>query len=192
MRFILFFTLIVVFALSAKAEKDNSNKNIYSGGMHIIQPSVVNWQNAHGSYSTYGNGIGGMLRFYIGSNFATGIYGGSQRAAYKTEGSDDSYVNLGHGGLFIGFTHKSGRWRYNASLGAGRGNINNLHIESQNANELADAFLYDFGTIVYVPFVGVDYELTSRLLLTTQISYFFGDKMNYQSPVLQIGLLFNR
>lgn len=192
MRLLLSFTILMLFSGLAKAEKGSSDNNIYSGGMHILQPSVVNLQNAHGQYSTYGNGIGGILRFYLGSNFTAGIYGGSQSAGYKTEGSDDSYVNLGHGGLFVGFTQKYGRWRYNISLGAGRGSINNLHIESQNGNELADAFLYDFGTIVYVPFAGVDYELTPRLLLTMQASYFFGDKMNYQSPVLQIGLLFNR
>ncbi|MFW5792965.1 MAG: hypothetical protein ACOCWC_01675 [Bacteroidota bacterium] len=184
--------LCIPFFLSAAEKSEKNDRNIYSGGMHILQPSYLMFQNSHGSFSTVGSGIGGILRFYIGSNLSAGIYGGSQRASYDTEKSEASYINLGHGGLFLGLTHKAGRWRYNASMGVGRGGINNLHVESQNENELSEAFLYDFGTAVYVPFVGVDYELTKRLLLTLQTSYFFADKMNYQNPVLQIGLLFNR
>lgn len=188
----LFLLLIVIIAaMKAKAE-DKADKNIYSGGMHILQPSLVNLTNLYGEYSSIGSGIGGIMRFYIGSNFAAGIYGGSLRANYDTEGSENSYVNLGHGGLFIGFTQKYNRWRFNASAGVGRGSLKNLHIEQQQGSELLNANLFDTSAIVYVPFGGFDYEITKRLLFTTQISYFMADNMNYQNTVLQIGLLFNR
>ncbi len=188
--YLLAFLLCIPFTLIGAEKQENTN--IYSGGMLILQPSWLTMQNPHGIYETRGGGIGGILRFYIGQNFAAGIFGGSQSANYETEKSDESYINLGHGGGFLGFTLKHGKIRYNASMGVGRGSVKNLHVEYINDNELIDSFLYNYGTIMYVPFVSIDYKLTKRLLFTCQFSYFFGDNNNYQNRVLQIGLLFNR
>ncbi len=192
--YILFLMVCFTFFLSANASEINGieKKSLYSGGMLILQPSYVIMQNPDYKITARGGGIGGILRYYIGSKLAAGIYGGRQNANYKTDDSENSYISLTHGGVFLGVTHKSGKFRYNASMGIGRGNINNLHITNQDGNELNEAYFYDYGTMVYVPFVSADYEITQRLLLTVQTSYYFADNMNYQSPVIQIGLLFNR
>jgi len=172
--------------------EENDDKNIYSGGMHIFQLSNIKAGNPHSEISSLGNGIGGILRFYFGSNMTGGIFGGTQGASYDTNGSDNSHIKLGHGGFFFGLTHKTENYRYTTALGVGRGSIENLHIKQQSGYELKNSYLYNYGTTIYAPFVSVDRKMTNRLLLTVQASYFVADKMSYKSPVLKVGLLFNR
>ncbi|MBS4012627.1 MAG: hypothetical protein KGZ97_02545 [Bacteroidetes bacterium] len=179
-------------SLFGLASEGEAPRNIYSGGMHIFQPSFVSYKNPLDEIHTYGSGIGGIMRFYLWSNFAAGFYGGRHTAEYDTNGSENSYISLGHGGGFVGLTHKSGKFRYSLSMGVGGGTIKNLHIVEQQVDVLADAHFYKYSTMVLLPFTSVDYSLTRRLLITLQASYFMADNMNYTAPSLQIGLLFNR
>lgn len=188
LAFILHFIVSVSFA-------QEERKNIYSGGMLILQPGFTMADNNLQSIEDMSNGIGGILRFYLFKHFTAGIYGGTQRTGYKSQNSQNSNISLGYGGPFVGFSHKSGRFRYTASAFAGMGTVRNLHIENQNGNELSDAYLYKHSAFVISPILSLDYALTQRLMLTFQSVYLIArydrDKL-LQNPTLQVGLLFNR
>jgi len=140
-------------------------------------------------------GIGGILRFYFSGYFTTGIYGGSNRTSYTTTGSENSYFNLGYGGIFAGFSRKTGNFRYVISAFAGGGKIKNLHIESQTEGSLTEAYFYQYPVMVFSPVLSMDYALTRKLSVTSQfvclIAELEGERMMY-NPLFQIGILFNR
>lgn len=169
-------------------------KSLYSGGMLILQPGYTITGNDHQDIRDMSSSIGGILRMYFGRCFTAGIYGGSQKTHYKTTGSDNSYINLGYGGPFFGFSHKSGKFRYTASAFAGMGAFRNLHIENQTGNYLSNANLYKASTIVYSPILSVDYAITKRIYLTAQTLCLMGEFQNqsFYNPTFQMGILFSR
>lgn len=193
MRFLIFavLSLIMVGALSAQTEK----QNIYSGGMLILQPGYTSATNAFQKIETSSLGVGGILRFYLFNYLATGIYGGTQKSHYKTSTSSDSYINLGYGGVFLGFTHKVKKFRFVASGFVGGGSVKNLHINQQNQTHISDAQFYKKSGLVLSPILSIDYSLTQRLNLTVQtvVLYSKYDETNYIfDPIFQVGLLFSR
>lgn len=169
-------------------------KSLYSGGMLILQPGYTITGNNHQDIRDVSSSIGGILRMYFCRCFTAGIYGGSQKTHYKTTGSDNSYINLGYGGPFFGFSHKSGKFRYTASAFAGMGAFRNLHIENQTGNYLSNANLYKASTIVYSPILSVDYAITKRIFLTAQTLCLMGEFQNksFYNPTFQMGILFSR
>lgn len=173
----------------------NEHKSIYSGGMLIVQPGYVITGNNHQEIKSGNLGIGGILRFYFYEYFTAGIYGGTQKANYNSANSENSYINLGYGGPFLGFSRQNGRFRYTVSAFVGMGAIKNLHIESQSNNSLSEAYLYKNSTLVLSPILSLDYALSQRLSLTFQAvclrAKVNNDKVFY-NPALQVGILFNR
>lgn len=192
MRKIVFGIFCLSFLTSVNAQEES--KSLYSGGMLILQPGYTITGNDHQDIRDMSSSIGGILRMYFGRCFTAGIYGGSQKTHYKTTGSDNSYINLGYGGPFIGFSHKSGKFRYTASAFAGMGAFRNLHIENQTGNYLSDANLYKASTIVYSPILSVDYAITKRIYLTAQTLCLMGEFQNqsFYNPTFQMGILFSR
>lgn len=186
--FVLHLAIYVSFAQDERA-------NIYSGGMLILQPGYTMASNNHQEINDLSYGLGGILRLYFFKHFTAGIYGGTQRTGYQSMNSENSNISLGYGGPFIGFSHKSGRFRYTASAFAGMGTVRNLHIENQNGNNLTDAFLYKHSALVISPILSLDFALTQRLMLTFQTVYLVArydkDKI-LQNPTFQVGILFNR
>ena len=185
---LLFFTILVV------TKAYSTNTNTYSGGMLIFQAGQVSASNQHQDIDDISFGLGGILRFYFLNHFTAGIFGGTQRATYSTSSSESSYISLGYGGPFIGLTHSSGKFRYTASAFLGMGSVKNLHVEQQNANLITEAYLYKSSTRVFSPIVSLDYSITPRLLLTTQMVFLLANynERRFQSPTLQVGILFNR
>lgn len=186
---------VVVFTLLAGSFAQESKKEIYSGGMLFYQPGYTIAHNPHQEIKGLSNSIGGILRFYFWDHFTCGIYGGSQKTHYNTPHSSNSYMNLGYGGLFVGGVVKSGKFRFVLSMFAGGGGVTNLHIEAENQNLLGDAHLYKFGVFVFSPIFSVDYALTPKIALTTQIICLTTQtpQVNYfYNPTFQIGVLFNR
>lgn len=192
MRKIVFGIFCLSFLTSVNAQEES--KSLYSGGMLILQPGYTITGNDHQDIRDMSSSIGGILRMYFGRCFTAGIYGGSQKTHYKTIGSDNSYINLGYGGPFIGFSHKSGKFRYTASAFAGMGAFRNLHIENQTGNYLSNANLYKASTIVYSPILSVDYAITKRIYLTAQTLCLMGEFQNqsFYNPTFQMGILFSR
>ena len=123
-----------------------------------------------------------------------GIYGGSQRTNYPTSGSENSYLSVGYGGPFIGLSHKSGKFRYTLSGFGGMGTVKNLHIVSQSANTLTQAFFSSTSAFVYSPLISFDYALTPKISFTIQGIYLVAkyEKNTLYNPTLQFGILFNR
>jgi len=189
------FAISTLVLLSTTAFSQVPAKPIYSGGMLILQPGYTMTTSSHQTLRDLSFGIGGILRFYFFDYLTAGIYGGSQKTNYKSTNSESSYLNLGYGGPFFGFSYKSGKFRYTASVFAGKGSIKNLHIENQNNQFLEEAFLYKYPVTVLSPIISLDYSLTPRLVLTLQTVYltatYDGDK-KLRNPTVQLGLLFNR
>lgn len=183
----------LLFSLTAFTQGDTP-KSLYSGGMLILQPGYTITGNDHQNIRDMSSSIGGILRMYFGRCFTAGIYGGSQKTHYKTTGSGNSYLNLGYGGPFVGFSQKSGNFRFTASAFAGMGAFRNLHIENQTGNYLSDANLYKASTIIYSPILSVDYAITKRIYLTAQTLCLMGEfqQKSFYNPTLQLGILFSR
>ena len=180
-----------VFVLKAQEPK----KDHYSGGMLFYQPGFTFAENGFQEIKNNSNAIGGILRFYFWDYFTCGVYGGSQTTHYNSNLSENSYMKLGYGGVFAGGSFKTGKWRFTASLFAGMGGVDNLHIESQLGSTLNDAYLYHYSVITFSPIISVDFYLTSKIALTFQticLTSRTQDKKFFYNPTAQIGILFNR
>lgn len=189
--------LVVALSMSfvPQLKSQDHQKTIYSGGMLMLQPGLTITNNKHQDIAAMSKSIGGILRLYFFDYLTVGIYGGSQKTNYTTTGSDNSYINLGYGGPFVGFSRESGRFRYTASAFIGMGSIKNLHIDMQNADVLTDAHHYQYSTLLLSPILSVDYALTRKLCITMQavcLSGSYGDGQRLLNPTLQVGLLFRR
>jgi len=186
--------LLFLFAVTS-CFSQSTEKNIYSGGMLLYQPGYAFSSNPFQEIKAASSGIGGILRFYIGEGLVCGIYGGSQKIHYSSAGSENSYLSLGYGGPFVGFSHKQDKFRFTLSAFAGGGTVRNLHIESQSGDILEEAYLYRHGAFVVSPILSLDYSMTQKISLTLQtvclVSHFDGD-WNLINPVLQFGVLFSR
>jgi hypothetical protein len=187
------FTLFTIFCSCSFSQE--SKTQLYSGGMLIVQPGYLTANNSHQPIQDVSFGLGGILRFYFFGYLTAGIYGGTQRANYKSSGSQNSYISLGYGGPFIGFSRKAGKFRYTFSGFVGKGTIRNLHIEKQNQSLLTEAYFYRKPTTIISPILSIDYALSQRLLITFQTvclnAQYTGNGSLY-NPILQIGVLFNR
>ena len=172
----------------------DTESNIYSGGMLIVQPGYLMADNTFGSINTFSTGIGGILRFYLGKHFTAGILGGNTGGHYNTQGSETSYLKLGYGGAFAGYSLRKNDWRFTSAVSIGGGSVKNLHVNEQIGNKLNDAHYFKYATPVVIPFISVDRSLTKRLYLTAQISgiFFTENRVIHQNPVFQAGILFGR
>lgn len=192
MKKIIVFLMCLLVISSATAQEET--KSLYSGGMLILQPGLTIAGNDHQDIREGSISVGGILRMYFCKYFTAGIYGGSQKTHYKTSGSENSYLNLGYGGPFVGFSHKSGKIRYTASAFAGMGSFRNLHIENQTGSFLSDANLYKASTVVCSPILSLDYAITKRIFVTVQTLCLMGkfEKKSFYNPTFQLGILFSR
>lgn len=192
MKKIIVFLMCLLVISSATAQEET--KSLYSGGMLILQPGLTIAGNDHQDIRDGSISVGGILRMYFCKYFTAGIYGGSQKTHYKTSGSENSYLNLGYGGPFVGFSHKSGKIRYTASAFAGMGSFRNLHIENQTGSFLSDANLYKASTVVCSPILSLDYAITKRIFVTVQTLCLMGkfEKKSFYNPTFQLGILFSR
>lgn len=186
--------VIIFFANFIVVNLFGTNTSSYSGGMLIFQMGSVSTTNQHQDINDTSFGLGGILRLYFFNHFTTGIFGGTQRANYSSTNSHYSYITLGYGGPFIGLTHSTDRFRFTASAFLGMGSVKNLHIEEQNGSHITNAYIYKSSTRVASPLVSIDYFITQRLVLTTQFAYLMANynEKRFQSPTLQVGILFNR
>ncbi len=191
MRFLI--TLLFCFSFYTLTAQEAS-KNMYSGGMLIWQPGIIQAENPHQSIKSSSRGIGGILRFYIRDHFTIGIWGGSVNTSYASAGSENSLLTLGYGGGFAGLTKNFEKFRITASFFGGYTAFNNLHIETQKGNKLTVAFLYTENGMSFSPLLSIDYTLTPRILLTVQGCYLNSEFMtkSFNKTALHIGLLFNR
>lgn len=189
------FVAMLSMLIVPQLKSQDHQMTIYSGGMLMLQPGLTITNNRHQDVAAMSNSIGGILRLYFFESLTVGIYGGSQKTNYTTSGSDNSYINLGYGGPFVGYSREQGRFRYTASAFIGMGSIKNLHIDQQNADVLTDAHLYRYSTLLLSPIVSVDYALTRKLCITMQaicLSGSYGEGQRLLNPTLQVGILFKR
>jgi hypothetical protein len=193
MKKISFIILVCLSVFVLKAQE--TKKDHYSGGMLFYQPGFTFAENGFQEIKNNSNAIGGILRFYFWDYFTCGVYGGSQTTHYNSNLSENSYMTLGYGGVFAGGSFKTGKWRFTASLFAGMGGVDNLHIENQSGSTLNNAYLYHYSVITFSPIISVDFYLTSKIALTFQticLTSRTKDKQFFYNPTVQLGVLFNR
>ena len=142
--------IAILFTLKLSAQE---NKYIYSGGMLFFQPGYTITENPYQNIEATGFGIGGILRFYIGNHFCAGIYGGNQKTHYSSPGSDNSYISLGYGGPFVGYTYFKNKLGLCLAVGAGGGKIRNLHIQTQTGSVLNQAEYFINSAFVAYPMI---------------------------------------
>ncbi len=188
---LLFLILIVFFQLIFAQNKSP----MYSGGMLFFQPGYTITSNPNQEINSLGFGIGGLLRFYIKDHFTLGLIGGSQKTGYVSTQSENSYINLGYGGVFAGYTYFGEKFRFCIALSGGKGRIKNIHIEEQSGTEIISGNYYTYPVWVAYPMLSVDYYLSKKISLTTQVICL--STLDYQNdlyfcPVFQLGILFNR
>ncbi len=190
---ILALCLLVLLSFPSMATEPMA-RNLYSGGMLILQPGKMSATNPYQNISDRSSGLGGILRLYFGRYATAGIYGSTHRTTYSTPGSENSTLNLGYGGPFAGFSMRRSRFRFTLSAFAGRGTIRNLHINQQDGQKLIDATLHQESVWVLSPIISVDYALTHRLVFTLQMARPTTSFNNHPlyAPTFQAGLLFNR
>lgn len=75
--------VLFTFTVSSQEEK----KNLYSGGMLILQPGMTITSNEHQDIRHMSTAVGGILRLYFCNYLTAGLYGGSQKTNYPTAGS---------------------------------------------------------------------------------------------------------
>ena len=184
--------LFVLFAINSQAQ---DLKYLYSGGMLLFQPGYTIAQNQHQKIESLSFGIGGELRFYIKDHLTLGIIGGSQKTGYSSYGSENSYITLGYGGPFIGYTYFKNKIRFCASVSVAKGRIKNLHVENQTGVVLNNAYYYSYSAWVGYPMLSLDYMMTKKIAFTSQLIFLsavYNENDLYFCPVFQIGVLFNR
>lgn len=195
-----FFVFIIIFLFISSGFSQLTTKPIekehsfYSGGMLVLQAGYSIAENKHQTIHDFSFGVGGILRFYVYKHLTVGIYGGTLRTNYTSTNSKNSYINLGYGGSFVGFSMKKNKIRYTVSAYVGGGSIKNLHIENQSKNTLLNSYLYKTPTCVFSPILSIDYAIHQKISLTCQgvclISVNKSSKPLY-NPCFQLGILFN-
>lgn len=189
------FFILVLFTIFTITLSAQEYKYIYSGGMLFFQPGYTIAENKYQKIESTGLGVGGILRFYVGNHFCTGLYGGNQKSFYKSTGSENSYISLGYGGSFVGYTVFKNKFRFFAAIGAGGGKIRNLHIENQTETSLNQADYFINSAFVFYPMLSFDYMMTQKIAITSQLiclGAVYNQNDLYFCPVFQIGILFNR
>jgi hypothetical protein len=197
--FLMFSCLIICNYVDAQRQSidlpaKNEKEEIYSGGMLFLQGGGLIYDNPHQQIKDISYGFGGILRVYFFKHLCVGIYGGTQKTSYPTQGSNYSYLQIGYGGPFIGMSLKKNNFRYSASACLGGGSIKNLHIEKQNNQLLSESYLYKIPVFILSPLVSVDYFLSKKIALSLQGSCLFGLHASHPplyNPCLQVGILFN-
>jgi len=163
--------------------------------MLFLQPGYSIAENQNQKIRSMGFGIGGLLRFYIKDHLTLGVIGGSQKTGYKSSNSNNSYISLGYGGPFVGYTIGKEKFRFCAAVSIGRGKIKNLHIEDQDGTILKQSNYYSYSANVVYPMLSLDYYLTKKLAIVFQTIYLMAQYNKndlYFCPVFQLGIVFNR
>jgi hypothetical protein len=188
-------TVFFIFILVTLQSISQDDKYLYSGGMLLFQPGYSITQNSYQSIESLSFGIGGELRFYIKNHLTLGIIGGSQKTGYVSSGSENSYITLGYGGPFVGYTYFRNKLRFCASVSVAKGRIKNLHIENQTGVVLNNADYYSYSAWLAYPILSLDYMMTKKIAFTSQLIFLsavYNENDLYFCPVFQIGVLFNR
>ena len=103
--------LPILFFLTEVKAQDTDKSVSFTGGM-FVQPSIyLSDVPGHDGFSF---GLGGMLKFQMTDHFFLGGAGGTMHRNYETYGSENSYLDLGYGGLIGGWYNDFDKWRLSA------------------------------------------------------------------------------
>lgn len=188
-RFLTLVLLITLFSnYSFGQEKKTSalKYNGFSGGM-MLHTGFVSSNSYHLTSGNISNnvkikgmptGIGGAIKINFGKHLRIGTEGYSSSIKY----SNDSFSNIGWGGLLADLKWKIKR--FNPFFGAtiGGGVVKNLTIleelDLDYIIEDSNVSYRHYGFVALAPFCGVEYSLTERINIIFKVDYL----MNINNP----------
>ena len=116
-------------------------------------------------------GIGGTMRFHVGSHVRLGGEGFVSTLNLLENGS---YVRIGWGGAVAEIRWRLGRWHPFFGCTLGRGSATTLLMFDGATDDWAsepDVVLHSESFMLADPHIGLEYALTERILLTSRISW---------------------
>ena len=192
----LFIIIIIVLSfINIVSAQEEEQKQLYSGGMLFLQPGYTITENQSQNIKSWGFGIGGFFRFYIKKHLTIGVIGGNQKTNYKSTNSENSYISLGYGGPFIGYTLAGKKIRFCGAISIGMGKIKNLHVENQDGTQLHPAYYYAYPAFVAYPIVSLDYRIMEKFSVVVQAIFLtaqYNKNDSYFCPLFQLGVAFSR
>ncbi len=114
-------------------------------------------------------GIGGRLLFNINDHLRIGSEGYVSNLEY----GDRRTASIGWGGIAADYGVQCGKLRPTVGLTLGAGGYKNICVvESAQGNDVVQPAIWnDYSLFVAVPYVGIEYTLTSKIKLYSRIDY---------------------
>jgi len=195
--FLILFLLIFTLQNSFSQGKNKIYNNFVGGmfyhtGFFSMSPSFLYNEKISGYFS----GVGGKLAFNITPYFRIGTEGYASKCIYDKK---DSFFDIGWGGILFEGGYNFGKIRPFGGLTFGGAGVTQMHvITGDNTDFYSDFIIYrKYSTFVYSAFVGVEYQLTSKILFTLKFDNLstFGKKFDGQNNGGQrfyFGILFKK
>lgn len=116
-------------------------------------------------------GLGGSLRFHFGNHLRIG---GEGYGTYLSYGEYGSRIGVGWGGVSADWQWHAGRFHPYAGFTFGGGTVRNLTLAEPAVPDHIterDASYRKYGFMAAAPFVGVEWELSSRMRLVVKADW---------------------
>lgn len=187
-------------------EKTKMSYTGFSGGMMVHSGYLFGGElnivgsdnNPIGSQTIEGIpfGIGGAMRFHFGKHLRVGCEGYSSTLNY---GETGSYLTIGWGGILADYLWKHNKFSFFAGGTLGGGVVKNTtffnKVDLDFIAEQENSFR-KYGLMLCTPFVGVEYDLTSKIKLVLKTDYMI-DITNQQPDFVNgvrfyLGFMFSR
>lgn len=166
----------------------------FDGGM-MLHTGYLSATLPAQSYTASGMpfGIGGTMRFHIGSVVRVGGEGFISTLNLMDNGS---YVRIGWGGLVAEARWRLGRWQPFAGATVGGGTATTLLVFNGEADDWMaepNTVFHSEGFMLADPHFGIEYALTERIVLTSRLSWLlpFRAVDVPLGPRLFVGFVFN-
>lgn len=142
-------------------------KALFDGGM-MLHAGAVGAHIAELDHDARGmtTGLGGLLRFHLGSHLRVGSEG---YVSTLSQLQGESYVRLGWGGALVDAYWTLGRWTPCIGLTIGGGRATTLLVFDGSADDWVpepQAVLHSEGFMFVDPYIGLEYALTKAVHIT--------------------------
>ncbi len=141
----------------------------------------------------FSSGIGGRLLFNLNDHFRLGSEGYVSNINY----GDRRSASIGWGGLAADYGAQFGKFRPTIGLTLGVGGYKNICVvEPAKGNDVVqDVIWNDYSLLVAVPYVGIEYSLTSKIRLYSRVDYITAPTTTHRDFVtgakLHFGFMFS-
>jgi hypothetical protein len=163
----------------------------YRGGMQY-HVRYIHAEFPEHTVSKAGSGLGGRLAFAITPNIRIGGMGFSSSCTYNNGIETHNFSKIGFGGLTAECVVPVNRVTISAGICAGGGSLSYLYTVTTDGPYKVVRFDSN-GTIIFDPFMTIEYSLTKRVSATVMFDWLFADALPDNSsfgPAIHLGILF--